>query len=82
MFMEAGRTKKRTPSSVEGDVNKEGRKIKSNTRSPAHSAYADWKKWTARKVHQENDYFTLFEVAPVFEKTEDTCTCACARMPR
>jgi hypothetical protein len=68
-------------SSVASGVNAEMAKIKKDGGSPGHAAYVDVEKWEAVKVNRENDYFTLFQVDPVFKKGADTCGCAGATLP-
>jgi len=68
-------------SSVASSVNSEMNKIKKNSGSPGYAAYSEVDKWEARKVNRENDYFTLFQVDPVYKKGAAHCSCANAEMP-
>ena len=79
VFME--NRKSNTASSVASGANGETRKIRKDPTSSASGAYADFDKWEARKVNHENDFFTLFEVTPVYKKTAVRCSCANATLP-
>jgi hypothetical protein len=79
VFME--NRKSNSASSVASGVSGETRKIKRDPASNASSAYRDLDKWEARRVSNENDFFTLFEVTPVYNKGAASCSCEAAQMP-
>ena len=70
-----------TTSSITSSVDSQTRKIARDPASPAGDAYAHLEKWEARKVHYENDFFTLFEVSPSYRKGAPRCSCANATIP-
>ncbi len=74
VFME--NRKSNTESSVASGVNSQSRKIQKDNASPAQDAYRDVEKWQAQEVSNENDFFTLFEVNPVYGKKAGACSCA------
>jgi len=79
VFME--NRKSNTASSVASGVNGEIRTIKKDGASPASQAYADMERFDAVQVSNENDFFTLFEVNPVYSAKAGHCSCAQATMP-
>ncbi len=70
-----------TASSVASGVNSESRNIQKDPASPAENAYKELSKWDAREVSNENDFFTLFEVTPVWSDKAGRCGCASATLP-
>ena len=79
VFME--NRKSNTTSSIASGVNTEVRKIKKDPASPAGGAFQDLDKFVAAKVSNENDFFTLFEVDPVYDNDAGKCSCAYAALP-
>jgi 4-amino-4-deoxy-L-arabinose transferase-like glycosyltransferase len=70
-----------TGASVAGGITSESKRIARDRANPAYSAYQDLDKWVGEKVDHENDFFTLFEIVPVFKKSTDGCGCADAMFP-
>ncbi len=70
-----------TASSVASGVNSESRNIQKDPASPAENAYKELSKWDAREVSNENDFFTLFEVTPVWSDKAGRCRCASSTLP-
>ena len=79
VFME--NRKSNTVSSIATSVNNEMRKINKDTTSPAQQAYSEVDKWVSKRVSNENDFFTLFEVKPRYKKDASDCGCGNAMMP-
>jgi len=77
VFME--NRKSNSPSSIASGVNTELRNI--NKDNAGSTVFGDVEKFEARQVDYENDFFTLFEVTPVFKKNASPCGCASAVLP-
>ncbi len=77
VFME--NRKSNTSSSISSGVNAEIRNIQKD--NPNSAVWKDVQKVDSRQVDFENDFFTLFEVWPVYKTNAGACSCANATLP-